>query len=58
MKNLFGSSMTPSEKRESQREMEKEKSDSASRDMSERFGATMTRGEMKSTKRESRKGKR
>lgn len=58
MKNLFGSSMTTSEKRESQREMEKEKSDSASRDMSERFGATMTRGEMKSMKRESRKGKR
>lgn len=58
MKDMYGASMTPAEKREAQREMAKEQADRVAREMGERFGAAMTRGEIKTMKRESRKGKR
>lgn len=58
MKETFEESMVRNAKEQAEREMQKDKSERAARQMGDRFGTTMTRGEMKSIKRETRKGKR
>ena len=58
MKDMYGASMTTSEKREVERQMGKDEAERANREMRDMSGSSITRKEMKAMKRESRKGKR
>lgn len=58
MREMYGSSVTESERNEMMRQMQKGETDRTNREMRDMSGPSITRKEIKSMKRESRKGKR